>query len=128
MSKTGPRFVLASRRLSNPERHALYKGAEFRNQIILLEPRDDQANHLTNPDLLSAAKRYAAAVNLAATHARLNAGTATKKFPLASVNFFSIHCGKGGLVYVRVEQWDETPDGSVFEIEPLGASRRPAKK
>ena len=24
------------------------------------------------------------------------------------------------MVYVRVEQWDETPDRSVFEIEPLG--------
>ena len=32
---------------------------------------------------------------------------------------------QAGLVYVRVEQWDESPDGSVFEIEPLGqASRR----
>jgi hypothetical protein len=64
MSRTSPRFILAPRRLSDQERHALYRGAEMRNQIILLEPKDDAVNHLTNPDLLAAAKRYAAAVEL----------------------------------------------------------------
>ena len=120
MSKTGPRFVLAPRRLSIPERHALYKGAEYRNQIILLEPRDDQANHITNPDLLSAAKRYTAAVSLAGTARTAERrdryekiSTRERKLPLDTLR-------QGGLVYVRVEQWDETTDRSVFEIEPLG--------
>jgi hypothetical protein len=120
MSKTGPRFVLAPRRLSNPERHALYKGAEYRNQIILLEPREEQANHVTNPDLLSAAKRYTAAKSLAG-----NARTADRRdryekiFSRESKLLLST-LRQCGMVYIRVEQWDEAVDASTFEIEPLG--------
>ena len=44
----GRRFVLAPRRLSASERHGLYLGAQMRNQIILLEPREGSANHLVN--------------------------------------------------------------------------------
>lgn len=119
MSKTGPRFILASRRLSNAERHALYNSAEFRNQIILLEPRDDQANHLTNSDLLSAAKRYAAAVNIAPTTRTAERRDRYKKIAARERKLLLDTLRQGGLVYVRVEQWDETPSGSVFEIEPL---------
>jgi len=118
MSKTGPRFILAPRRLSNAERHALYKGAELRNLIILLEPREDQANHLTNPDLLSAAKRYAAAQNLA-PNARGERRDRYEKIAARESKLLLGTLRQGGLVFVRVEQWDETPNGSVFEIEPL---------
>ncbi len=65
LAKSGPRFVLSPRRLSTPERHALYFGSESRNQIILLEPRDDAVNHLANPDVVMAAKRSIAAATLA---------------------------------------------------------------
>jgi hypothetical protein len=119
MSKTGPRFILASRRLSNAERHALYKGAEFRNQIILLEPRDDQANHMTNSDLLSAAKRYAAAGSIAPTTRTAERRDRYEKIAARERKLLLDTLRQAGLVYVRVEQWDETPSGSVFELEPL---------
>jgi hypothetical protein len=120
MLKTGPRFVLASRRLSNPERHAIYNGAEFRNLIILLEPRDDQANHMINPDLLSAAKRYAAAQNLAGRARTADRRDRYEKISIRERKLVLDTLKQTGLVYIRVEQWDETADKSIFEIEPLG--------
>jgi hypothetical protein len=120
MSKTGPRFVLAPRRLSNPERHAVYNGAEFRNQIILLEPRDDQANHITNPDLLSAAKRYAAAKSLAGNARTADRRDRYEKISIRERKLVLDTLKQTGLVFIRVEKWDETADKSVFEIEPLG--------
>jgi hypothetical protein len=120
MSKRGPRFVLASRRLSNPERHALYTGAEYRNQIILLEPRDDQANHLTNPDLLSAAKRSTAAKGLAEGGRTAERRDRYEKISARERKLVLDTLRQTGLVYVRVERWDEAADRSVFEIEPLG--------
>jgi hypothetical protein len=119
MSKRGPRFVLASRRLSNPERHALYNGAEYRNQIILLEPRDEQANHMTNPDLLSAAKRYSAAKDLAGNARTADRRDRYEKISVRERKLILDTLKQNGLVYIRVEQWDETADKSVFEIEPL---------
>jgi hypothetical protein len=120
MSKTGPRFVLTPRRLSTPERHAVYSGAEFRNQIILLEPRDDQANHLTNPDLLAAAKRYAAAKSLAGSARTADRRDSYEKISGREKKQVLDILKQGGLVFIRVEKWDETADKSIFEIEPLG--------
>jgi hypothetical protein len=120
MSKTGPRFVLTPRRLSNPERHAIYSGAEFRNQIILLEPRDDQANHLTNPDLLAAAKRYAAAKSLAGSARTADRRDSYEKISVRERKLVLDILKQGGLVFIRVEKWEDTADKSIFEIEPLG--------
>jgi hypothetical protein len=120
MSKSSPRFVLAPRRLSNPERHAVYNGAEFRNQIILLEPRDDQANHVINPDLRSAAKRYAAAKSLAGSARMADRRDRYEKISIRERKLVLDTLKQSGLVFIRVEKWDETADKSVFEIEPLG--------
>ena len=60
-STHGQRYIIAPRRLSQEERFALYQGLTFRNQVLLLEPRDGRVNHLTNPDLLALAKRLKAA-------------------------------------------------------------------
>ncbi len=120
MSKTGPRFVLAPRRLSNPERHAVYSGAEFRNQIILLEPRDDRANHLTSPDLLAAAKRYAAGTSLAGSARTADRRDSYERISARERKLVLDTLKQNGLVFIRVEKWDESAEKSVFEIEPLG--------
>lgn len=119
--KRAPRFVLAPRRLSNPERHNLYQGAEYRNQILLLEPREDQANHMTNSDLLSAARRYAAALGLAGTP-RTTAERRDRYEKIAGRERKLVldSLKQAGLVYIRVDRWDETVEGTAFEIEPLG--------
>lgn len=119
MSKNGPRFVLAPRRLSIPERHSLYQGADYRNQILLLEPRENQANHLNNPDLLSAAKRYAAAMSLAGTTRTAERRDRYEKIAGRERKLILDALKQAGLVYIRVERWDERVESTVFEIEPL---------
>ncbi|HWO41905.1 MAG TPA: hypothetical protein VNO43_08895 [Candidatus Eisenbacteria bacterium] len=121
MSKRGPRFVLAPRRLSGPERHNLYQGAEYRNQILLLEPREDQANHMVNPDILTAARRYTAARNLAAAP-RTNAERRDRyeKIALRERKLILDTLKQAGLVYIRIEKWDETSERTTFEIESVG--------
>ena len=120
MSKRGPRFVLAPRRLSHPERHNLYQGAEYRNQILLLEPRDDQANHMVNPDLLSAARRYAAATGLAGTARAAERRDRYERIASRERKLILDTIKQAGLVYTRVERWEETANGTAFEMEPLG--------
>jgi hypothetical protein len=122
LSKSAPRFVLSPRRLSAPERHALYFGAESRNQIILLEPRDDAVNHLANPDVLMAAKRAIAAASLAPS-----AGSAERRNRYERISSQERGNVKdliktAGLAYVCVEAWGDRPEDARFEMESLGQS------
>ena len=120
LSKSAPRFVLSPRRLSAPERHALYFGSELRNQILLLEPRDDAVNHLSNADVLMAAKRSIAAATLAPT-----AGTAERRNRYERISGQERGSVRdliksAGLAYVRVEKWGDRPEDAHFEMESLG--------
>lgn len=120
MPTKGPRFVLAPRRLSNPERHDLYRGVDFRNQVLLLEPRDERASHLTNPDLLAAARRYAAANALALTAKNPERRDRYEKIAGRERKQILDTLKQAGLVYIKVEAWAEHADQSTFEIESLG--------
>lgn len=120
MSKKGPRLVLAPRRLSHPERHDLYRGVDFRNQVLVLEPRDERGNHLTNPDLLAAARRYAAANALAPNAKNAERRDRYEKIASRERKLMLETLKQAGLAYARVEQWADSADLSTFEIEPLG--------
>lgn len=61
LEKDRLRWVLAPRRLSQDERLALYHGLSVRNQVILLEPKDEAFDLDSHPDLLKWAKRFLAA-------------------------------------------------------------------
>ena len=118
--KTSLRFVLSPRRLSSFERHALYHGAELRNQILLLEPKEENANHLNNQDILVAAKRSIAATTLApsaSTAERRNRYESIAGKERANVRDF---IKAAGLWYVRIEEWADRPDDSDFVLESLG--------
>jgi hypothetical protein len=60
LAKDRVRFVLAPKRLKPEDRHALFHGLEFRNQVLLLEPRDGNFDLDLNADLLHWAKRQIA--------------------------------------------------------------------
>lgn len=120
MSTKGPRFVLAPQRLSNPERHDLYRGVELRNQVLLLEPRDEGANHLTNPDLLAGARRYAASNALASTSKNSERKGRYEKIADRERKQIVETLRRAGLVYIKVETWAEEADQSAFELESLG--------
>jgi hypothetical protein len=116
-----PRFVLAPRRLSLPERHGLYHGMQLRNQIVLLEPRDQRADHLNNPDLIAYGRRLKAAHDLA--QAPGTGAERRAKFERIereqSQNIQRV-LKAAGLLYVRIESWAEHPADTVLEEESLG--------
>lgn len=120
------RFVLAPRRLSTEERHALYVGAQKRNQIILIEPRDRNANLLQDANLLAYARRIKAASELANSGG--NADSRRKYEDIRSDESRALQrlLRNAGYIYVRVEQWAEAVAETRFEDEPLGqaASKR----
>ncbi len=120
LSKNSLRHVLSPRRLSDVERHSLYFGAEKRNQILLFEPRDDNANHFTNPDLLAFAKKSIAADDLAPSAA--SAERRKRYETIAGKERRNVRdtVKASGLMYVRIEKWSNRPEDTVFELESLG--------
>ena len=120
LSKNSLRHVLSPRRLSDVERHSLYFGAEKRNQILLFEPRDDNANHFTNPDLLAFAKKSIAADDLAPSAA--SAERRKRYETIAGKERRNVRdtVKASGLMYVRIEKWSNRPEDTVFEMESLG--------
>ena len=116
----GRRFVLAPRRLSADERHGLYLGAQMRNQIILLEPRDGGASHLANPDLLAYAKRVKAANELANSPGNADARRRYEDIKLEESRQLQRLLKSAGLTYIRIEKWAETAHAAQFEEEPFG--------
>jgi hypothetical protein len=120
LPKSGFRFVLSPRRLTLFERHAIYFGAELRNQILLFEPRDDAANLLANPDIIATAKRSMAASSLIPS-----AGSPERRKRYERISTEERKSAKdlikaAGIAYIKVEKWKERVEDCVFEIENLG--------
>jgi len=124
LSKNGPRYVLAPRRLTKVERHSLYFGTEQRNQILLFEPRDDKANHFTNADLLSFAKKSIAAADLAPTAATAERRNRYETIAARERRNVQEAIKASGLMYAQIDTWSNTPEGTVFELESLGKTWR----
>ncbi|MEI6303499.1 MAG: hypothetical protein WCR74_18810 [Betaproteobacteria bacterium] len=123
----GRRFVLAPRRLSTEERHGLYLGAQMRNQIILLEPREAATSHLANPDLLAYAKRVKAANELANSPGNADARRRYEDIKLEESRQLQRLLKSAGLTYVRIENWAEVAIATQFEEEPFGQSSSKAE-
>lgn len=120
LSLQGRRFVLSPRRLSAEERHALYVGAQKRNQIILIEPRDSAANHLGSADLLAYARRVKAANDLANAPGSADSRRKYEDIRAEESRQLQRLLRQAGLIYVRVERWADAAGDAQFEEEPLG--------
>ncbi len=120
LSLKGRRFVLAPRRLSADERHALYVGAQKRNQIILIEPRDGAANYLTDANLLAYARRIRAAHELANGAGSADSRRRYEDIRAEEGRQLGRLLRQAGAIYVRIEKWAEKPADTQFEEEPLG--------
>jgi hypothetical protein len=127
LSLKGRRFILAPRRLSVEERHALYVGAQKRNQIILLEPRDSAISLLTNADLLAYARRVRAARELANSAGSADSRRRYEDIRAEEVKQLVRLLRQPGLCYVRIEQWAEKAANTRFEEEQLGQSASKAE-
>ena len=122
LDRKPPRYVLAPRRLSAPERHGLYMGLERRNQVLLLEPRDHRADHLVNPDLLALARGARAAAQLAESASSNERRGRFERIARERTQEIVRLLKSVGLVYVRIDEWAETPDRTFFEEESLGSA------
>ena len=122
LDRKPPRYVLAPRRLSVPERHGLYMGLERRNQVLLLEPRDHRADHLVNRDLLALARGVRAAAQLAESASSRERRGRFEQIVRERTQEIVRLLKSTGLVYVRIDEWAETPDRTSFEEESLGSA------
>lgn len=127
LSLQGRRFVLSSRRLSADERHALYVGAQKRNQIILIEPRDNGVNHLASVDLLAYARRIKAANDLANAPGGAESRRKYEDIRAEESRQLQRLLRQAGLIYVRVERWADTAGEAQFEDETLGQAATKAE-
>ena len=122
LDRKPPRYVLAPRRLSAPERHGLYTGLERRNQILLLEPRDARVDHLAHPDMLALARGIRAAAQLAESASSGERRNRFERIARERTQEIVRLLKSAGLVYVRIDEWAEAPDRTIFEEESLGSA------
>jgi len=123
MDKHGIRWCLAPRRLRPEERHGLYFGLSLRNQVILLEPHDEQFNLDRHPDLLKWAKRAKAADDLARNTADRDRREAYERIGREDRKHITDTIRRAGLVFTHFEQFGNTPRDVHVEFEPLGNAR-----
>lgn len=112
-------WVLAARRLSGDERQALYHGLSVRNQVILLEPRDDTFNLERHPDLLKWAKRYLAVQALLEMRPEASRRAEYERIAREDRGHILTHIRRAGLMYVG---FAGRPHGIEIEEESLGAA------
>ena len=97
-------------------------GLECRNQVLLLEPRDHRADHLVNPDLLALGRGVRAAAQLAESASSRERRGRFEQIVRERTQEIVRLLKSTGLVYVRIDEWAETPDRTSFEEESLGSA------
>jgi hypothetical protein len=119
LDKSRLRYVLAPRRLRSEERVDLYHGMTARNQIILLEPRDNAFDASTNVDLLKWAKRYIAAQDLSNTP-DASRRAQYERISKEDKNNIITALKRAGLLYIRFEPDNSSSGEYLLEAESLG--------
>lgn len=118
--KNSLRFVLSIKRLSNEERVRLYNGIEYRNQVVLLEPRDDRFNATDDQDIMKWAKRAIAAEELESTAAD-DRRKQYESIKNQEKNYIKESFKRAGLCFVSFR--NDIADNSLeSDIESLGSS------
>jgi len=120
LPKSGLRFILSPRRLTRYERHAVYFGEELRNQILVLEPRDEAANFLANPDIIATTKRSMAASCLIPSASSSERRKRYERIATDERKSAKDLIKAAGIAYIRVEKWKESAEECLFEAESLG--------
>lgn len=119
LDKDRLRWVLAPGRLSGEERQALYHGLSVRNQVILLEPRDDAFNLERHPDLLKWAKRYLSVQALLEMRPEVSRRAEYERIGREDRGHILSQIRRAGLVYVA---FSAGPRGIEREEESLGSA------
>lgn len=119
LDKDRLRWVLAPRRLAAEDRHALYHGLSMRNQVILLEPREEKFNLEGHADLLKWAKRLIAAQSLIDMTREASRREQYERIAREDRGHILGQIRRAGLSYIRFEP---QPTGLLIEGESLGTA------
>ncbi len=120
LEKDRLRYVLAPRRLTPEERHALYHGLSQRNQVILLEPRDVTFSLNTHPDLLKWAKRLIAAQDLVGMTQDASRRAEYDRIGREDRKHILDVLRRAGLLFIKFEAYGARPEEDRVEEESLG--------
>ena len=88
----------------------------------MLEPRDRRVDHLVNPDLLALARGIRAAARLAESASSSERRNRFERIARERTQEIVRLLRSAGLVYVRIDEWAETPERTAFEEESLGSA------
>lgn len=111
------RFVLGPKRLTAAERHELFNGLEFRNQVVLLEPKDSTFDLDRNLDLLKWAKRQVAAQELAALSDDSERRAIYERIQKADKGHCISAIRRAGLILIRWEKFGASESEDTCEEE-----------
>jgi hypothetical protein len=118
--KGRPRYVLAGRRLTQEERHNIYHGMDVRNLILLLEPKDENFQLLSDRDLLKWAKRVKAARELVEGSRSASPKKADyERIARTDQSYIIERIKKSGLVFVHWDRYSEAVNDDKIELEPI---------
>lgn len=117
--KNRPRYVFTGRRLTGEERHAICFGLDYRNLILLLEPKDDQFQLGNDKDLLKWAKRVIAAKILAGNTKKSSRITEYERIARTDQGYIIDRIKKAGLVFVSWETYGSSVIEDRIQFEPL---------
>ena len=117
--KSRLRYILSGRRLTQEERHQIYYGMDTRNQILLLEPKDDGFQIVNDKDLLKWAKRCLAAKDLVGSTKNATRQNDYNRIAGGDKRNIIERIKKAGLVFVSWEKYGDTVSEDQIELEPL---------
>jgi hypothetical protein len=122
LDKNSLRFILAPKRLHPTERMQLYHGLENRNQIILLEPRNDGFNALEDPDILKWAQRAKAAADFQRDASDSDRRRQYERIGQEDLRSIEEGFKRAGLYFVWVKPGQNGSQELVAELENLGSA------
>jgi len=117
--KGRPRYVVAGRRLTQEERHNIYHGMDVRNLILLLEPKDENFQLLSDKDLLKWAKRVRAAKELAEGSRNASKKADYERIARTDQSYIIERIKKAGFVFVHWDRYAEAVNDDKIELEPI---------
>lgn len=119
MEKSRLRYVLSGRRLTQEERHNIYFGMDYRNLIIILEPKDEKFQLLYDKDLLKWAKRVLAANSIAASTSKASQKSDYERIARTDQSYIIDSIKKAGLVFVSWDKYGKSIEEDQVELEPI---------
>lgn len=119
MEKSRLRYVLAGRRLTQEERHKIYYGMDYRNLIILLEPKDENFQLLNDKDLLKWAKRVLAAKALAEGTKKASQKAEYERIVRSDQSYILDRIKKAGLLFISWDKYGASVEDDQVELEPV---------